>query len=135
MSKISLEQASPKLSDRQQELLEKFDRDSKIKSFDKPLLRDVAYFAAIGIALYHFITSFIGYPATHLHRSLHVAMMLGMTFVLYPSHKKASRKKMVWYDVLFVLGSLAVAAYVWGDYINFINRMGSPSRMDVIMGT
>ena len=135
MSKISLEQASPKLSDRQQELLEKFDRDSKIKSFDKPLLRDVAYFAAIGIALYHFITSFIGYPATHLHRSLHVAMMLGMTFVLYPSHKKASRKRMVWYDVLFVLGSLAVAAYVWGDYINFINRMGSPSRMDVIMGT
>ncbi|MDD4574478.1 MAG: TRAP transporter permease [Sphaerochaeta sp.] len=135
MSKISLEQASPKLSDRQQELLEKFDRDSKIKSFDKPLLRDVVYFAAIGIALYHFITSFIGYPATHLHRSLHVAMMLGMTFVLYPSHKKASRKKMVWYDVLFVLGSLAVAAYVWGDYINFINRMGSPNRMDVIMGT
>jgi len=31
MSKISLEQASPKLSDHQQELLEKFDRDAKVK--------------------------------------------------------------------------------------------------------
>jgi len=135
MSKISLEQASPKLSDHQQELLEKFDRDAKVKKFDRILLSQGIYYAAIGIALYHFTTSFIGYPATHLHRSLHVAMMLFMTFFLYPSHKNASRKKMVWYDVVFALGSLSVAAYVWGDYINFINRMGSPSLMDVIMGT
>ncbi len=135
MSKISLEQASPRLSDHQQELLEKFDRDSKVKKFDHPLLSQGVYYAAIGIALYHFITSFIGYPATHLHRSLHVAMMLAMTFFLYPSHKKASRKKMVWYDVVFALASLAVAAYVWGNYIDFINRMGSPNLMDVIMGT
>ncbi len=135
MSKISFEGANPILSDHQQELLEKFDRDAKIKKFADPLLSQGVYYAAIGIALYHFITSFIGYPATHLHRSLHVAMMLGMTFFLYPSHKKASRKKMVWYDVAFALGSFAVAAYVWGDYINFINRMGSPSLSDVIMGT
>ncbi len=135
MTKISLEGASPKLSSHQQELLEKFDRDSKVKKFDHPLLRDGVYYGAIGIALYHFITSFVGYPATHLHRSLHVAMMLVMTFLLYPSHKKASRKKMVWYDVVLALGSASVAAYVWGDYINFINRMGSPSLSDVIMGT
>ena len=135
MSKISLDHTSPILSDHQQELLEKFDRDSKVKKFDRPLLSKGVYYAAIGVALYHFITSFIGYPATHLHRSLHVAMMLAMTFLLYPSHKKASRTKMVWYDVVFALGSLAVAAYVWGDYIHFIGRMGSPNLMDVIMGT
>ena len=135
MSKISLDHTSPTLSDHQQELLEKFDRDSKVKKFDRPLLSKGVYYAAIGVALYHFITSFIGYPATHLHRSLHVAMMLAMTFLLYPSHKKASRTKMVWYDVVFALGSLAVAAYVWGDYIHFIGRMGSPNLMDVIMGT
>lgn len=135
MSKIPNLSVTPPLSEHQQELLEKFARESKVKKFDHPILQKGVYYAAIGIALYHFITSFIGYPATHLHRSLHVALMLAMTFFLYPSHKKASRKTMVWYDVLFALGSLAVAAYVWGDYINFINRMGSPNLPDVIMGT
>lgn len=135
MSKISPDQMTSQLTTHQQELLEKFDRDSKVKKFDLPFLQQGIYYAAIGIALYHFITSFIGYPATHLHRSLHVAMMLFMTFFLYPSHKSASRSKMVWYDVVFALLSLAVAAYVWTDYIHFLGRMGSPNRMDVIMGT
>lgn len=135
MSKISLETMNAGMQEQQHELLEKFDRESKTRKFKNPRLALAIYWIAIGIALYHFITSFIGYPPTHLHRSLHVAMMSFMTFFLYPANKKASRKTIPWYDIVLAFASVGVAVYVWGDYINFINRMGSPNTVDIIMGS
>ncbi|MDK2867362.1 MAG: hypothetical protein PWP51_2141 [Clostridiales bacterium] len=119
----------------QQEILEKYDKESKTRKFENKTLAKAIYWIAIIIALYHFITSFVGYPATHLHRSLHVSMMLFMAFFLYPAHKNGSRTSIPWYDVVLALLSLSVAAYVWTNYIEFINRMGMPNTMDIIMGT
>ncbi|MBP1924448.1 TRAP transporter 4TM/12TM fusion protein [Sedimentibacter acidaminivorans] len=135
MAKISLDAKDKNIEAQQTELLEKFDKESKTRKFESKTLAKSIFWIAIIIALYHFITSFIGYPATHKHRSLHVAMMLFMTFFLYPATKNTSRKKPTWYDIIFAVLALAVAAYVWLDYSNFINRMGSPNTMDIIMGT
>lgn len=135
MAKISLDAKDKNIEAQQTELLEKFDKESKTRKFENKTLAKSIFWIAIIIALYHFITSFIGYPATHKHRSLHVAMMLFMTFFIYPATKNTSRKKPTWYDVIFAVLALAVAAYVWLDYSNFINRMGSPNTMDIIMGT
>lgn len=135
MAKITLDEMNPDMKTKQEELLDKFEKESKTRTFDHVLLVQLIYYVTIGIALYHLITSFIGYPATHLHRSLHVAMMLFMTFFLYPFSNKAPRKTIPWYDIVLALLSVAVAVYVWVDYINFINRMGSPNTMDVVMGT
>nr|WP_240934790.1 TRAP transporter permease [Fusobacterium sp. FSA-380-WT-3A] len=93
------------------------------------------YWIAIVIALYHFLTSALGYPATHMHRSLHVAMMLSMAFVFYPMRKKSPKRKIPWYDYILIILSLAIAAYIWIDWENFINRMGTPNTTDVILGT
>ncbi len=123
------------MDDKQQELLEKYDKESKTRKLENKSFAKILYWMAIGIAMYHFITSFMGYPATHLHRSLHVAMMLVMAFFLYPATGKSSRKKIAWYDYILAVMSIAVAVYIWTDYVGFINRMGMPNTMDVIMGT
>lgn len=135
MAKISLDVRDKSIEAQQNELLEKFDKESKTRKFENKNLAKTIFWIAVIISLYHFITSYIGYPATHKHRSLHVAMMLFMTFFLYPATKNSSRKKVAWYDVIFAALSIAVALYVWIDYSNFINRMGSPNTMDIIMGT
>lgn len=135
MAKISLDEKDKVIQEQQNELLEKFDKESKIRKFENKNLAKAIFWTAVIIALYHFITSFIGYPATHKHRSLHVAMMLFMTFFLYPASKNSSRKKPTWYDILFAGLSISVALYVWINYSSFINRMGSPNTMDIIMGT
>lgn len=135
MAKISLDNKNDEIETQQTEILEKYDKESKTRKFESRNAAKFIYWTAVIIALYHFATSFIGYPATHKHRSLHVAMMLFMTFFLYPASSKASRKKAAWYDVVFALMSAAVAAYVWFDYGNFINRMGMPNTMDIVMGT
>ncbi len=119
----------------QQAIIEKYDKEAKTKKYSFPFLAKGLYIISIGIALYHFITSFIGYPATHLHRSLHVALMLFMAFMIYPARAKSSRSKLSWIDVGFAFISLSVAAYIWIDYEGFITRMGMPNNMDVIMGT
>ncbi len=120
---------------KQEELLEKFDKETKTRKFKNKKIIQGVYWLAIAIAAYHFIFSAIGYPATHMHRSLHVAMMLTMTFILYPAHKGADRGKVAWYDIVLIISSLSIAAYIWGDWEGFINRMGSPNPIDVIMGT
>jgi len=135
MAKVSLDLNDKQIQAQQNELLEKFDKESKTRKFENKNLAKTIFWIAVIISLYHFITSFVGYPATHKHRSLHVAMMLFMTFFLYPATKNSSRKKVAWYDIIFAGLSVAVAVYVWADYSNFINRMGSPNTMDIIMGT
>ncbi|MCK9546998.1 MAG: TRAP transporter permease [Sphaerochaeta sp.] len=135
MAKISLDEMSPELQAQQAAILEQYEKESKTRSFEGFLLAQIVYWLSVGIALYHFITSFIGYPATHLHRSAHVGMMIFMAFFLYPARSKGSRKTLPWYDVVLGLLAVSVAVYVWVDYIPFINRMGSPNTMDVIMGT
>lgn len=135
MAKISLDVKDKSIEAQQNELLEKFDKESKTRKFENKNLAKAIFWIAVIIAVYHFITSYIGYPATHKHRSLHVAMMLFMTFFLYPATKNSSRTKVSWYDIIFAVLSISVAAYVWIDYSNFINRMGSPNTMDIIMGT
>lgn len=135
MDKISLDVKDKATEVQQTEILEKFDKESKTRKFDSKKLASAIYWIAIIISMYHFTTSFVGYPATHKHRSLHVAMMLFMTFFLYPATKKTSRKKPTWYDLVFSVMAISVALYVWFDYSNFINRMGMPNTMDIIMGT
>lgn len=135
MAKISLDEMSPEVKAQQQALLQQYEKESKTRTFNGFLLAQTVYWLSIAIALYHFITSFIGYPATHLHRSAHVAMMLLMAFFLYPARSKGRATSVPWYDIVLALLSVLVALYVWIDYIPFINRMGSPNTMDVIMGT
>lgn len=135
MDKISIDNKDEIQVDKQKEILEKFDKESKTRIFDNKYMAKAIYWIAVMISVYHFVTSYIGYPATHKHRSLHVAMMLFMTFFLYPISSRSSRKKVAWFDYIFAAISVSVAVYVWTDYVGFINRMGMPNTMDIIMGT
>ena len=119
-----------------QQLLEKFDKESKTRTFVSPVVAKAYKIFAIAVTLYHLIFSSGFYmPETLKHRSLHVAMILILSFAMYPATKKASRKVIAWYDYVLMAFSAAVPLYMWTDYFNIINRAGSPNTMDVVMGT
>ena len=58
MAKITLDEMNPNMKAKQEELLGKFEKESKTRTFDHVLLVKLVYYLTIGIALYHFITSF-----------------------------------------------------------------------------
>lgn len=119
-----------------QELLEKFDKESKTRTFVSPAVAMAYKIFAILVTLYHLVfASGFWMPETLKHRSLHVSMILILAFAMYPATKKASRKIIVWYDYILIALSAAVPLYMWLDYFNIINRAGKPNSMDVIIGT
>jgi TRAP transporter 4TM/12TM fusion protein len=116
-------------------IIEKYDKEQKTRNFDKKSLINIVYWTCVIISLYHLYTSILGAPATLKHRSLHVSMMLFLSYFLYPFNDKASRKKLPLYDLFLALLSLAITLYVWIDYSNIIARAGVINIMDMIMGT
>lgn len=119
-----------------EKLLEQFDKESKTRKFASPVLKKAYYVFAILVTVYHLIfASGLYMPETLKHRSIHVGMILIMSFALYPATKKASRKVIAWYDYVLMALSAAVPIYMCVDYFNIINRAGKPNSMDVIIGT
>ncbi|MDR3220755.1 MAG: TRAP transporter permease [Candidatus Accumulibacter sp.] len=123
------------LTEEQLKIIEEVDKESKVRNLDSPILSRVLYLACIAVALYHFITSFVGTPVVLEHRSLHVGMMLVLGFILYPFKGKSSFKKVAWYDWIFVALSIVVPLYVWIDYLGVIERAGMPNTSDLVIAT
>ena len=123
------------LTEEQQKLIESFDKESSVRKLNPGIVSRAFYWGCIAVTLYHFITSLVGPPVVLEHRSLHVAMMLALGFVLYPFWGKSNYKKVSWCDWALIALSLAVPVYVWVDYLGVVERAGMPNTNDVIIAT
>ncbi|MDR1873483.1 MAG: TRAP transporter permease [Synergistaceae bacterium] len=124
-----------KLTQQQQELIEKLDKEASTRTLENPVLAKLFYGACIAVTLYHFITSFFGTPVVLVHRSLHVAMILVLGFVMYPFSKKSSYKKVTWCDWVLIALSIIVPLYIQGDYMGVISRAGRANTPDLVIAT
>lgn len=120
----------------QQALLEEFEKESRTRNFVSPIVEKVLKWIALVVTFYHLAYA-SGYvrPETLRHRSIHVGMILFMTFAAYPAFKKSSRKVIAWYDYILMILSIVIPAYMWINYQAIIDRVGDANQMDVIMGT
>ena len=123
------------LTEEQQKLIEDLDKESSVRKLANSTVAKCFYWICIAVTMYHFITSFVGTPVILKHRSLHVAMMLALTFIMYPFNKKCSYKKVAWYDWILVVLSLVVPFHVWTDYMGVVERAGMPDSTDVAIAT
>ncbi|MDO4690017.1 MAG: TRAP transporter permease [Fusobacterium sp.] len=119
-----------------QALLEEFEKESRTRNFVSPIVEKALKWIALIVTFYHLAYA-SGYirPETLRHRSIHVGMILFMTFAIYPAFKKSSRKFIAWYDYIFMILSVAIPTYMWVNYQAIIDRVGDANQMDVIMGT
>jgi TRAP transporter 4TM/12TM fusion protein len=124
------------LTEEQRKLIESYDKESSVRRLEAgSIVSRVFYLACIAVTLYHFITSLMGPPVVLVHRSLHVAMMLALGFVLYPFGKRSDYKKVSWCDWALIVLSLAVPLYVWGDYLGVVERAGMPDTNDLVVAS
>lgn len=121
-------------AERQKELLEEYDSESRYRVFSGKAVATFVRILSILVALYHLYGAALGTPVTLKHRSLHVAMTLGLAFLLYPFGKKGDRRKLAWWDALLALLIASIAVYVWVDYLGIISRAGIPNGLDLAFG-
>ncbi|MDR0827999.1 MAG: TRAP transporter permease [Desulfovibrio sp.] len=123
------------LTEDQQKLIEDLDKEASTRKLASPILSRVFTLACVAVSMYHLITSLVGTPVVLEHRSLHVAMMLCLGFVMYPFSKKHSYKKVEWGDWLLILLSIAVPVYICMDYMGVVERAGNPDTADLVVAT
>ncbi len=123
------------LTEEQEKLIKDLDKEASTRTLESPALAKFFYLACIAVTLYHFITSFLGTPVVLVHRSLHVGMMLALSFVMYPFGKKSSYKNVSWVDWALIALSLAIPVYVWVDYMGVVERAGMPNTSDLVVAT
>ncbi|GAB3671711.1 TRAP transporter permease [Salinisphaera aquimarina] len=116
------------------ETLEKYDRESVVRD---GLPRGVMSFVTVVcvlLALFHLYTSFSGPLVDVVQRSIHLYVLLGLTFVLYPLTKKSARDRVPWADVLFAVAAFAIGCYMVFASDRVIMSAGRINTLDMWVG-
>jgi TRAP transporter 4TM/12TM fusion protein len=88
--------------------------------------------AAVVMSLFHLYSAVEIVPA-YILRPVHVAFALALVFLMFPAAKRF-RHRLMWWDVIFAILSVAVVAYMlyFGD--EFGDRAVTPTVMDQVFG-
>ena len=88
--------------------------------------------AAVIMSLFHLYAAVEIVPAFRL-RPIHVAFTLALVFLVFPAAKRF-RHRLMWWDVIFALLTLAIAGYIlyWGDLLG--DRATIPTTLDQVVG-
>jgi TRAP transporter 4TM/12TM fusion protein len=116
----------------QQEILEKFDRESITRKVSNKYIKWFIAAICILYAVFHLYITFNPMPAL-LQRAVHVGVGFSLIFLIYPATKRGGRDRVAWYDWLWFLLSLAGAGYLIFEYQNIVTvRGGIPNQLDIM---
>ena len=127
-------EASAEMQSKSEEIIKKLDKESTTRTFSGTM-KKIFFVLCILVSCYHLYTATFGPPLTLIHRSIHVSMMLVLTFLMYPMCKKSSSTTPSIIDWILVAASLAAPIYISTDYQGFVERAGNANTTDMIMAT
>jgi len=88
--------------------------------------------AAVAMSLFHLYAAYEIVPTQTL-RPLHVSMVLALCFLAFPIAKRF-RHRIMWWDWLAVLVSIAIVAYLIHGGDDFTDRNTVPNNLDIVFG-
>ena len=127
-------EASAEMQKKSDEIIKKLDKESTTRSFSG-VMKNIFFVLCLLVSLYHLYTATFGPPLTLIHRSIHVSMMLVLTFLMYPMCKKSSFTTPSVLDWILAALSLAAPIYISTNYLGVVERAGNANMMDMIMAT
>ena len=88
--------------------------------------------AAVGMSLFHLYAAYAIVP-TQVLRTVHVGIVLFLVFLSFPLINRF-KNRLMWWDVLLAIGSIAIAYYILSSGDEFADRNTAPNPTDVIYG-
>ena len=87
---------------------------------------------AVGMSLFHLYAAYSIVPTQYL-RTIHVSLVLFLVYLSFPVADRY-KNRLMWWDVIFAVASIAVVVYMlyWGDA--FGDRAITPTQMDQVFG-
>lgn len=138
LEKNTVVEAAPIDESKGAEIMEKYEKESRTRKFDMQWLVWLFYFVCLAFTVYHLAYA-SGIRALQMvsikHHAIHVGLILTLGFAFYPAYKKASRKKIAWYDWICIAFSAVMPIYVFLRYPTFISTGFKGETIDIIMGT
>ena len=113
----------------------KFDAESRVRETHWRPLALLISAVAIFVALYHMYTAYFGTPATLVHRSLHVSMIMFLVFMIYPPFRRAQSNGWRVLDGGLALASLVPTVYLWVNYEQVVIQAGRFTSTDIVVAT
>jgi TRAP transporter 4TM/12TM fusion protein len=123
--------------DRAAELERKHDADLQfrnLKGFAIPLVSTLL----VALSIFHYYTAGYGILTEHWHKAIHLAAVLGLIFLLFPTRRTLPGPSLGGVPVIdWLLAALVVAATIYLPLVfdDLTFRIGSPNTMDVLFGT
>ena len=87
---------------------------------------------AVIMSLIHLYAA-VGIIMTQVLRGIHVMFVLFLSFLVFPSFKRF-KHRIIWYDYILALLSIAVIVYMFVDFEDFIYRSVVPNFWDIVFG-
>ncbi|EAZ86303.1 MULTISPECIES: TRAP transporter permease [Lysinibacillus] len=120
-------------AEEQQAILEKYDIESNVRTVTG-IMRHVIFYGLLAFSLFQLYTAIFGQFPAQIQRTIHLGFGLTLIFLLFPARKKAPKHKIAWFDYLLALLSIGVGSYWSMNYTELVNRNGSITQMDFIVG-
>nr|WP_313346724.1 TRAP transporter permease [Sedimentibacter sp.] len=111
----------------------KFDKESSYRRLSGIQNKIVSVLAVI-FASFQLYTAIFGILPAQIQRSVHLAFIFALVYLLYPASGKADRKKFGWIDVLFSIIGFSVAMYISLNFEALLLRAGDQNTLDIAIG-
>ena len=125
------EQTSEKMD--VESILEKYDKESTTRTLT-PMWENLVRAICILFSLFQLFTAAFGVYEAQIQRSIHLAFVLVLVYLLYPARVSQRRDGMKIMDVGLAVLGLAVGVYVVYEYVDLMMRAGLPTQYDIIFG-
>jgi len=100
----------------------------------------IVFAVAVGMSLFQLYTAGFGLLNPHVQRSVHLAFILVLAFLLFPFRRGRRREgaasaavSVPWYDVLLAAAGAVAGLYIFWDYQEIVLRAGIPSTTDFVL--
>ena len=115
------------------EIMKKYDKESDVMEYTGLMAKFISALA-ITFSIFQLYTAIFGVLDAQLQRAVHLGFGLALVYLLYPSRKSWSRKKLHPLDLLLAILGAAAPAYILMQYNALVLRAGTVNTTDLIVG-
>jgi TRAP transporter 4TM/12TM fusion protein len=111
---------------------EMIEREEGVHSKHRGWLGGFVVAVAVGMSLFHLYTAYAIVRPEHL-RSIHLAFVLFLTFLIFPTARRF-RHRVMWWDWLLAAAGVATTVYLIAGGDEFFDRSIVPNDWDIAFG-